>query len=61
MPAGHGGQALLSERTAGLVEEEFPRGVSLLDLGRSRAPLFHSAVSVMNSSWSQSSCRRPHL
>ena len=36
MSAGHGGQVLLSERTADLVEGELPDGVSLRDLGRHR-------------------------
>ena len=36
MSAGHGGQVLLSERTADLVEGELPDGVSLRDLGQHR-------------------------
>ena len=32
--AGHGGQVLLSEITAALVQDELPDGVSLLDLGK---------------------------
>jgi predicted ATPase/class 3 adenylate cyclase len=36
MAAGHGGQVLLSERTAALVEEELPDGVSIKDLGEHR-------------------------
>jgi predicted ATPase/DNA-binding SARP family transcriptional activator/class 3 adenylate cyclase len=33
MAAGYGGQVLLSQETAGLVERELPEGVGLLDLG----------------------------
>jgi predicted ATPase/class 3 adenylate cyclase len=36
MAAGHGGQVLLSERTATLVDKEFPDGVSIKDLGEHR-------------------------
>jgi predicted ATPase/class 3 adenylate cyclase len=36
MAAGHGGQVLLSERTAALVDEELPEGVSITDLGEHR-------------------------
>ena len=36
MAAGHGGQVLLSERTAALVDEELPDGVSIKDLGEHR-------------------------
>jgi predicted ATPase/class 3 adenylate cyclase len=36
MGAAHGGQTLLSARTAELVEGELPRGVRLLDLGQHR-------------------------
>ena len=34
--AGHGGQILLSSTTAGLVEHDLPRGVTLRDLGENR-------------------------
>jgi class 3 adenylate cyclase len=36
MSAGHGGQVLLSDRTADLVEEDLPERVSLRDLGQHR-------------------------
>jgi predicted ATPase/class 3 adenylate cyclase len=36
MAAGHGGQVLLSERTAALVDEELPDGVSIKDMGEHR-------------------------
>jgi predicted ATPase/class 3 adenylate cyclase len=36
MAAGHGGQVLLSGRTASLVEEQLPDGLSMLDLGEHR-------------------------
>jgi class 3 adenylate cyclase len=36
MGAGHGGQVLLSETTHGLVEHEFPEGLSIRDLGLHR-------------------------
>jgi predicted ATPase/class 3 adenylate cyclase len=36
MAAGHGGQVLLSERTASLVEKQLPEGVSIRDLGEHR-------------------------
>src|SRR5215211_4102626 len=36
MAAGHGGQVLLSQRTADLVEGELPQGVALRDLGEHR-------------------------
>jgi predicted ATPase/class 3 adenylate cyclase len=36
MAAGHGGQVLLSERTAGLADEELPEGTSIKDLGEHR-------------------------
>ena len=36
MAAGHGGQVLLSERTAALVDEELPDGASIKDLGEHR-------------------------
>jgi predicted ATPase/class 3 adenylate cyclase len=43
MAAGHGGQVLLSQRTASLVEDELPDGVSLRDLGEHRLQDLSSA------------------